>query len=33
MLEPVFAVQFKKDYVLLEKRHKGMNKIIDVMSR
>jgi mRNA interferase YafQ len=32
MLEPVFAAQFKKDYALLEKRHKNMDKIIEVMA-
>jgi mRNA interferase YafQ len=32
MLIPVFANQFKKDYSLLEKRHKDMDKIIEVMA-
>jgi mRNA interferase YafQ len=32
MLEPVFANQFKKDYSLLEKRHKDMDRIIEVMT-
>jgi mRNA interferase YafQ len=32
MLEPVFTNQFKKDYALLEKRHKNMDKIIEVMA-
>jgi mRNA interferase YafQ len=32
MLEPVFANQFKKDYALLKKRRKSMDKIIEVMA-
>jgi mRNA interferase YafQ len=32
MLEPVFAAQFKKDYALMEKRHKNMQKIIAIMA-
>jgi mRNA interferase YafQ len=31
MLTPVFISQFKKDYSLMEKRHKNMDKIIEVM--
>jgi mRNA interferase YafQ len=31
MLTPVFTSQFKKDYSLMEKRHKDMDKIIELM--
>jgi mRNA interferase YafQ len=32
MLTSVFTTQFKKDYALLEKRHKDMVKIIEVLA-
>jgi mRNA interferase YafQ len=32
MLTPVFINQFQKDYALMEKRHKDMTKIIEVMA-
>jgi mRNA interferase YafQ len=32
MFTPVFTNQFKKDYSLMEKRRKDMDKIIEVMA-
>jgi mRNA interferase YafQ len=32
MFTPVFANKFKKDYLLMEKRRKNMDKIMDVMA-
>jgi mRNA interferase YafQ len=32
MLTPVFINQFQKDYALMEKRHKDMDKIVEIMA-
>jgi mRNA interferase YafQ len=31
MLTPKFSNQFKKDYKLMEKRHKNMQEIVEIM--